>query len=239
MRILRSLYYWVIALGYFGPVLFILILRTFIQKPERYDPWLRRRVITLFKILGSEPRVEFAETIPQDRPLIFMANHSSLLDIPLMKAVIPLYFIGIVAHDQMDYFLYGPAVRRIGSIPIHRDNIRLSLKSFAAAKKLLDRGIHITVLPEGSRSKDGLLLPFKKLPFRFARESGASIVPIAISGVFSMKNKGSLHLYPGQIHVRFGPVIQAEKIANLDIDDLMELTRKRISSRLEPFEAGQ
>ena len=239
MRTLRSLYYWVIALGYFGPVLFILILRTFIQKPERYDPWLKRRAITLFKVLGSEPKVEFAEDIPGDQPLIFMANHSSLIDIPLLKAVIPQYFIGIVAHDQMDYFLYGSAVRRIGSIAIHRDNIRLSLKSFKAAQELLDQGIHITVLPEGGRSRDGLLLPFKKLPFRFAKESGASIVPIAISGVFNMKNKGSLHLNPGQIQVRFGPIIQAQKIADLDIDDLMGLTHHHIQALLEPFEAGQ
>ncbi len=238
MRALRSLYYWVIALGYFGPVLFILLLRTFIQKPEQYDPWLRRRVITLFKILGSEPTVEFAETIPQDRPLIFMANHSSLIDIPLLKAVIPQYFIGIVAHDQMNYFLYGPTVRRIGSIPIHRNNIRRSLKSFKTARDMLEKGIHITVLPEGGRSKDGLLMPFKKLPFRFARDSNASIVPMAISGVFAMKNKGSLHLNPGQIVVRFGPVISAEKIASLEIEELMELTRDQIYSRLEPLEAG-
>ncbi len=238
MRALRSLYFWMIALGYFGPVLAILILRSFFQKPQQFDPWIRRRVHTLFKLLKSEPTVVFAQDLPLDRPLIFMANHSSLIDIPLLKACIPQYFIGIVAHIQLDYFLYGPAVRRIGSIPIDRDNIRLSLQSFKAAKELLDQGIHITVLPEGGRSLDGKLMPFKKLPFRFAQESGASIVPIAISGVFNMKNKGSLHLTPGRICVRFASLIDPEQIASLELEDLMRLTRDRIVTLLEPFEAG-
>jgi len=233
----KSLYYWVIALGYFGPVLILLILRSFIQKPEDFDPWLRKRVQTLFSLLGSKPLIEFFEDLPTDRPLIFMANHSSLIDIPLLKAIIPRYFIGIVAHDQMDYFLYGVAVRRIGSIPIHRDNIRSSLKSFSEAKELLKQGKHITVLPEGGRSLDGKLLPFKKLPFHFAKDSGASIVPISISGVFSMKNKGSLHLNPGQLIVRFGEILNSEDILKMDEVELMDITRKRIHNGLEPREA--
>ncbi|NQV16504.1 1-acyl-sn-glycerol-3-phosphate acyltransferase [bacterium] len=214
-------------------------MRSYIQKPQQYDPWLKRRIITLFKILRSEPHVEFSEPLPLDQPLIFMANHTSLIDIPLLKASIPAYFIGILAHLQFSYFMYGPAARRIGSIPIDRENIRLSLKSFDKARELLQQGIHITVLPEGSRSKDGHLMPFKKLPFRFAKESNAAIVPMAISGVFKMKNKDSLHLTPGKIIIRFGSPIGVAKIASMETEDLMEVTRKEIYSLLEPFEAGE
>ncbi len=236
---IRSIYYWIVALGFFAPVLIVIILRSYFQKPEQMDPWIREKAQTLFRLLGSEPQVEFAEALPKHEPLIFMANHSSLIDIPLLKATIPAYFIGIVARMQLDYFLYGTAVRRIGSIPIHRDNIRLSLRSFDEAKATLDQGIHITVLPEGGRSLDGKLLPFKKLPFRFAKESGASIVPISISGVFSMKNKGSFHLNPSQLRVRFGKILRADEISKLDIVQIMEMTRERIEDGLEPFEAGK
>lgn len=238
MSSLKSAYYWVLGLGYIGPVLFILLLRTFFQDPKAYDPWLRRRLQRLFKLLNSEPQIEFAEELPSDQPLIFMANHSSLIDIPLLKAIIPKYFRGIIAHDQLNYFLYGAVARRMGNIPIHRENIRRSLQSFETAKALLNQGIHITVLPEGNRSLNGKLLPFKKLPFHFAKESGATIVPMAISGVFAMKNKGSLHLKPGTLVVRFGALIHAEQIAQIETEALMVLTRERIFALLEPFEAG-
>ncbi len=236
---LRSLYYWVIALGYFGPVLFILLIRTFFQDPEAYDPWIRSKLQRLFKLLNSEPQIEFSEELPSDQPLIFMANHSSLIDVPLLKAFIPKSFRGIIAHDQLNYFLYGTVVQRIGNIPIHRDNVRRSLQSFKKAQALLDQGIHITVLPEGNRSLDGKLLPFKKLPFHFAKQSGATIVPIAISGVFAMKNKGSLNLKPGSLVIRFCPLIHAEQLASLEIEELMELTHERIFTHLEAFEAGK
>jgi 1-acyl-sn-glycerol-3-phosphate acyltransferase len=238
MILLRSFYYWTVALGYIGPVLLITLIRTFFESPEAYDPWLRQRLQTLFKLLNSDPVLEFSEELPTDRPLIYMANHSSLIDVPLLKAVIPSYFKGIIAHDQLDYILYGSVVKRMGNIPIQRDNIRASLNSFKTARDQIDNGVHITVLPEGNRSLDGKLLPFKKLPFQFAKESGASIVPIAISGVFAMKNKASLNLKSGSLIVRFGPVISSEAMSQLEIDDIMDMTRERILSRLESFEAG-
>ena len=239
MRSLSSIYYWMIGLGYFGPVLFILLLRSFFQEPAAYDPWLKRCLNTLFKLINSTPELEFAEDIPVGEPLIFMANHSSLIDIPLLKAVIPGFFLGIIAEDQLKYPLYGSVVKRVGNIPIQRDNIRGSLKSFNHAKQRLQEGVHITVLPEGGRSLDGQLIPFKRLAFHFARESGAHIVPMSISGVFKMKNKGSFHLKPGKIIVRFGSIIRAETMADMDLDDILSATYKIIYNGLEPFEAGK
>ncbi len=238
MTNLRSLFYWVIGLGYFGPVLLVLIIRSLFQAPIDYDPWLRRRVAFLFRLVNSRPRVEFAEELPTDRPLIFMANHSSLIDVPLLKAIIPQYFVGIVSDHQLKFFLYGPAVKRMGSIAIDRSNARQSLRSFETAKDLLHQGINITVLPEGGRSLDGQLIPFKKLPFRFAKESGASIVPLSLSGVFSMKNKGSLQLRPGKLVARFGHIITPEEIALHDLEALIQKTYDAIQEGLEPFEAG-
>ncbi|MCF7808742.1 MAG: 1-acyl-sn-glycerol-3-phosphate acyltransferase [Candidatus Marinimicrobia bacterium] len=239
MIFLRSIYYWTIGLGYIGPVLLITLIRSYFQTPTSYDPWLRKRLQTLFRLLDSEPTIEFSEPLPDDKPLIFMANHSSLIDIPLLKAVIPHYFMGIIAHDQLHYPLYGKVVQRMGNIPIYRDNVRKSLRSFEEAKQRLEDGIHITVLPEGNRSLDGKLLPFKKLPFHFAEQCGAHIVPIAISGVFNMKNKHSIHLTPGNIVVRFGPIIDPNQVSEMDAQTLLEITRERIYSGLEAFESGE
>lgn len=239
MTRILSIYYWTIGLGYFAPVLLILLIRSFFQEPAAYDAWVRRRLKTLFRLLRSDPVVEYAEPLPEGEPLIFMANHSSLIDIPLLKAVIPQFFQGIIAEDQLKYPLYGTVVQRVGNIPIPRNSVRGSLKSFERARDELKRGVQITVLPEGGRSLDGGLIPFKRLVFRFARESGAHIVPISISGVFKMKNKGSFDLRPGKIVVRFAPVIRAETIAHQELDDILNRTYKAIYAGLEPFEAGR
>lgn len=239
MRQLLSLYYWSVGLGYFGPVMLLALLRSLFQAPQQYDPWLKKRVKRLFKLLNSTPLVEFAEPLPENRALIYMANHSSLIDIPLLKAVIPYYFRGIIAHDQLHYPIYGKLVSRMKNIPIYRNNVRKSLLSFKTAGAYLERGIHITVLPEGNRSLDGQLLPFRKLPFHFAKEAGAAIVPLSISGVFNMKSKHSMQLLPSRIVVRFGSIIPEEIVAASQVEDLMELTRKRIFEGLEPFERGE
>ena len=180
-----------------------------------------------------------SEELPEGEPLIFMANHSSLIDLPLLKAVVPKCYVGLLAENHTNYFMYGSMVKRMGNIPIKRENIRASLKSFNLAKQALQQGFPIVVLPEGGRSQDGQLVPFKRLVFRFAKDSGAHIVPISFSGVFNMKNKGSLHLNPGPITVRFGTVIRSETIAEMELDEVLSATYNAIYDGLEPFEAGK
>ena len=239
MRSLVSLYYWVVGWGYYGPVLLILFFRSYFQAPRTYDSWIRRRTLTLFKLLNCNPQIEYAEALPEGEPLIFMANHSSLIDLPLLKAVIPQCYVGLLAENHTNYFLYGSMVKRMGNIPIKRDNIRSSLRSFNKAKQALEKGFQVVVLPEGGRSPTGQLMPFKRLVFRFAKESCAHIVPVSFSGVFNMNNKNSFHLNPSPIVVRFGKLIQADAIATLELEDIMEATYQAIHKGLEPFEAGE
>jgi len=239
MRWLLSIYYWTIGLAFFAPLLVNLLIRSYLQSPHDYDAWLRGRLRRLFRLLNSDPQISYTEPLPKDEPLIFMANHSSLIDIPLLKAVIPQFFQGIIAEDQLNYPLYGAVVKRIGNIPISRKNIRTSIQSFQRAKQTLDKGIQITVLPEGGRSLDGRLIAFKRLVFRFVKDSGAHLVPMSISGVFKMKNKGSFNLQPGNIIVRFGPILRAEAMAEMDLDEILDVTRTAIHRGLEPFEAGE
>lgn len=239
MRALRSIYYWTVAWGYYGPVLLILYIRSYFQPPQSYDAWIRRRTLTLFRLLNCEPQLEYAEPLPEGEPLIFMANHGSLIDLPLLKAVIPSCYVGLLAENHTNYFMYGSMVKRMGNIPIKRENIRASLQSFNQAKQALEKGFPIVVLPEGGRSPNGQLIPFKRLVFRFAKDSRAHIVPVSFSGVFNMKNKGSFHLNPGPIVVRFRPLIRAEAIAKMELDEILSTTHEAIYEGLEPFEAGK
>lgn len=239
MRTLLSLYYWTVGWIYYGPVLLITFIRSYLQAPQSYDAWLRRRTLTLFKVLNCDVRIEYDEPIPKGEPLIYMANHGSLIDLPLLKAVVPEYYVGMLAENHTNYPIYGSMVKRMGNIPIRRENIRSSLESFNQAKKALGKGFPIVVLPEGERSRTGQLIPFKRLVFRFAKDSGAHIVPMSFSGVFNMKNKESFHLNPGPIVVRFGKLIRAEAIAKMELDEILTATYDTIQAGLEPFEAGE
>ncbi len=239
MRTLLSIYFWTVGWVYYGPILLILFFRSYFQPPQAYDAWLRRRTLTLFKLLNCKLKIEYAEDLPTGEPLIFMANHGSLMDLPLLKAVVPEYYVGMLAENHTNYPIYGALVKRMGNIPIRRENIRASLKSFNLAKRKLQEGFPIVVLPEGERSKNGQLIPFKRLVFRFAKESGAHIVPMSFSGVFNIKNKESFHLNPGPIIVRFQPIIRAETIADMDLDEVLSTTYTAIFNGLEPFEAGK
>ena len=191
MKTLLSIYYWTVGWIYYGPIILVTFFRSYFQAPQSYDAWLRRRTLALFKVLNCKVQIEYAEPLPTDEPLIYMANHGSLIDLPLLKAVVPEYYVGMLAENHTNYPVYGSLVKRMGNIPIRRDNIRSSLKSFNQAKEALEKGFPIVVLPEGERSPTGQLVPFKRLVFRFAKDSGAHIVPMSFSGVFNMKNKES------------------------------------------------
>lgn len=216
-----------------------LLIRSRFRTPEELDPGIKTRIRRIFRRLGVDLQIEFEEDLPPDRPFIFMANHTSLIDVPLLQAGVPRYFVGILAKHQFKFFLYGKAVQRLGHLAIDRNNPRQSLKVFQQAARHLKAGTSIVVLPEGGRSLDGHLMPFKKLPFRFAMESETAIVPVSISGAFQMKPKGSWRLVPGKLVLRFGSIIAVESPSKMDLNVLRDRVYHAIYEGLESLEKGE
>jgi 1-acyl-sn-glycerol-3-phosphate acyltransferase len=98
------------------------------------------------------------------------------------------------------------------------------------AKTVLKKGIHITTFVEGTRSRDGRLLPFKKGPFYLAQESGAPCIPVSISGTEGLMRKGSMKVLPGDVRVVFQSPIYARNFP--DREELMTAVRASIASGL-------
>jgi 1-acyl-sn-glycerol-3-phosphate acyltransferase len=88
-------------------------------------------------------------------------------------------------------------------------------------------------MPESSRTMDGELRPFKRLPFLLAKQAGVDLVPVGMSGLFSLKSKRSWHIRPGPLKLKFGEVIPAATVESLSIDELRDLTRERILALVE------
>ena len=127
--------------------------------------------------------------------------------------------------------MLGLAMRMGKFVPVARESNREAARvSVAAAADALKSGLHILIFAEGTRSKDGRLAAFKRGPFYLAKETGAPIVPVAISGTQTMMRKGSAAITPGLAKVAMLPAIDPKEFATRD--ELMKAVRAAISGAL-------
>ncbi len=178
-------------------------------------------------------RVEVAgvENVPVDRACIFMCNHVSNLDPPVVLPLLPGRSSVLLKKELMKIPLLGTAMRMAKFVPVERSSSReAAQRSVNAAAEALRLGLHILVFPEGTRSLTGRLSNFKKGPFFLARETGAPIVPVAVVGTRRMMRKGSFAVYPGSARVELLPVIQPGDYATRE--ELMAAVRAALADAL-------
>lgn len=228
MKYLISLYAWIFGSLFLLVFSFSAIFLSLFMRTERFDPLLKLCLKFFFKMIFVKVRVEGKENVLSGQTYLFMGNHASMFDIPLYEAYIPVFFRGVEALRQFKWPVYGWLIRRMGNIPIDRKNIHASIRSIKKTGGILRKGKSILILPEGTRTLDGKMLPFKKLPFLLAKQAGVPVVPIGISGLFHLKNKNSWLIRPRPISIRFGPPVSPEEIEALSNEELSNLIRQRI-----------
>jgi 1-acyl-sn-glycerol-3-phosphate acyltransferase len=136
-----------------------------------------------------------------------------------------------IKRSLLNIPVVGLGMRLAGFIPVDRDGrLESARESVQAASKVLASGVNISTFPEGTRSRDGKLLPFKKGPFYLAMESGAPIIPISIRGSERMMTKGSLRIKPGTAHLTFHPAVYPHQFATRE--ELAAAVRAAITSAL-------
>ena len=183
------------------------------------------------RVAGITTQVRGLENIPAGRSCIFMSNHVSNLDPPVLITVIPGRCAPLLKKGLMSIPILGTAMRQAGFVPVERGAGTASGRESAkAAAKALADGLHIMVFPEGTRSVDGRLSKFKKGPFFLAQQTGAPIVPVAVWGTEKMMGKGTARITPGMAHVQVLPAIEAGGFATRD--ELMEAVKVAIAAAL-------
>jgi 1-acyl-sn-glycerol-3-phosphate acyltransferase len=186
---------------------------------------------TGIRLAGIRTRVTGLENVPVSTPCIFMMNHISNLDPPVLLPLIPGRMAFLIKSELMKIPILGVGMRMGGFIPVERDQKRESaIASIERAAQVLASGVHITVFPEGTRSRDGCLLPFKKGPFFLAQQTGAPVIPISIHGTERMMRKGSLRIFPDEAHVHFHAPLHAQDFSTRE--ELMLAVRGAIASGL-------
>ena len=196
--------------------------------------WLARvwsRVVTGFA--GVRITVEGGQDLAPDRPYVFMANHASTVDIWALFVAIPVK-LRMIAKKQLGYIpLFGWAMRAGRFIFIDRQNPVAARRSMEEASRRIRGGQSVVLFPEGTRSRDGSLGPFKKGGFFLAINAGASIVPCAIKGTREVMPRRSPLLRSGHVVVRIGTPIPTDGLVDGDRGALLVRVRDEIARMLD------
>ncbi len=180
---------------------------------------------------GIRVKLSGLENVPAGRPCIFMANHASNLDPPIILPLIPGRTSILMKSSLMRIPILGTAMRMGKFVPIERGgSLEGSRRSVQAASDAIRSGLHLLVFPEGTRSPDGRLTSFKKGSFFLAERSGAPIIPVAIAGTERLMPKNSAGIHPGDVQVTYLPLIEPRDYPTRDA--LMEAVHSAISSAL-------
>jgi len=194
--------------------------------------WVAMWIVKMgVRAAGIRVEVEGIENIPAGRSCIFMCNHVSNLDPPVVLPVLPRRCSVLLKKELMSIPILGTAMRMGQFVPVERGGRRDAAQaSVKAAAEALRSGLSLMVFPEGTRSRNGRLSMFKKGPFFLAQQTGAPIVPIALSGTESMMRKGSVGITPGVARVRFLPVIEPSQFASRE--ETLRVVRTAIAEAL-------
>jgi len=184
-----------------------------------------------YRLIGIRIVTTGLDNVPPKTACIFMANHVSNLDPPALLPHIPGRTSAFVKSSLMKIPVFGWGLRLGEFVPVSRDgSITGAQESVTAARRVLEKGTHITTFVEGTRSLDGRMLPFKKGPFYLAMQTGASCIPISIYGTETMMAKGSQRISPGTAHIVFHPPIYPANFATRE--ELLAAVRAAIASGL-------
>jgi 1-acyl-sn-glycerol-3-phosphate acyltransferase len=174
------------------------------------DARARRFAARVVDRLHIDLTVEGRERVPPGRAYVYMSNHQSHLDIPILYASLPSPTIRMLAKTELFRIpVWGPALRQAEFVEVDRGNAERARAAIAQAAELVEDGVSVYLAPEGTRSRDGRLGPLKKGGFHLAVGTGAPIVPVAIRGTIDILPRGGKRMRTGlPVHVVIGAPIE-------------------------------
>ena len=158
---------------------------------------------------GVRAEVSGQENIRTGRATVYMPNHQSNCDPPAVIARLPPVLV-LAKEEFFRVPLLGSMMRKLGFIPVNRHSRSQAIEALDFAARKLKEGHSFMVFPEGTRSPDGRVQPFKKGPFIMAIKAGAPIVPVSVSGSRKIMPKGEWVLHPGAMRIVFHSSIPTE-----------------------------
>jgi 1-acyl-sn-glycerol-3-phosphate acyltransferase len=182
------------------------------------------------RLAGIQVETVGLDKIDPARTYIFMSNHVSNVDPPILMPLIPRRMSVMVKKELFRVPVLARLMRFGSLVPVDRGNRESGISAVRAAADVIRQGLNMTVYVEGHRSFDGKLLPFKKGPFYLAEECGVPIVPVTIAGTHYVMPKRRFAIKPGIVTVIFHSPIEPQDFGSREC--LMEKVRRAIDSGL-------
>jgi 1-acyl-sn-glycerol-3-phosphate acyltransferase len=209
------------------PVLLVCAFFGFRDAFLAYGRWMMR-VGRL--ILGIDVDVAGLDRLDRHTPYVFMSNHESFLDGPLLMTVIDRPARVIVKRFVFRIPVLGLGMRFSGYVPVDKEGTGAGRRSIARAAQLIkEKGYSFLIYPEGQRSWDGKLQPFRRGGFFLALETGTPIVPVSISGTFELMPRGRWLVKKGPVRIVFHEPISVDTSSQEEMSELMERVRAAVS----------
>jgi 1-acyl-sn-glycerol-3-phosphate acyltransferase len=211
-----------------------LLLYTVLMKNPNALYWAGARGTMFFvRAVGVRVSVKGAERIPPGTCL-FVANRTSSADAPAVVNAIPRRIAILLKKSLFKYPIVGQAFTLAHFIPVERSKHESAIASIEKAIAAMREGQSFLIYPEGTRSPDGRLQPFKKGAVVMAIKAGVPIVPVACSGAHRVMEKRSLVIHSGEILVEFLEPIDASRYTFEQREDLNEVVHDAMAAGLPP-----
>jgi len=187
----------------------------------------------LCRIAGIRVRVEGRKNIDPSQTYIFVGNHASQTDIWAFQGYIPHDFRWIAKKELFAVPIFGAAMRAVGFISIDRSRGRQAVKSLNDAAARIAEGTSVLIFPEGTRSPDGHLQPFKTGAIMLAIKAGVPVVPVGFNGTHQALPKGSLLARGGDVVLRIGNPLPTKDFKAKDKQELALVLQRQVAFLLD------
>jgi 1-acyl-sn-glycerol-3-phosphate acyltransferase len=232
--IARSFFHWALSAAFFFPVCtFLLLLGIFID-PRKNDGAQRMLCRITMRMAGAKLVVKRAPGFDPTRTCFLLVNHVNLFDPFVLYATVPQFFRGLELESHFRIPIYGWMMKRFGNVPVPDENRPSDLKRmWRLTRAALDSGVSLAVFPEGQRTRDGRVGPFKDGVFRMALQFGTPIVPVSVVGAYEFNKKKSWMIRPGVVTIYLHDVIETKDLRKEDVPALSERVHAIIAAPIE------
>jgi 1-acyl-sn-glycerol-3-phosphate acyltransferase len=205
-----------------------------LKKPKWYFKLAKSWSSVLLKASGIRISTVGSENIQKDESYIFISNHSSHFDIPVLLSSLS-DMVSLVYKEELEKIpVFGYALAKSPHISINRTHPKKAIESINNAVKHLETGASVLIFPEGTRSKDGNMGEFKRGAFMVASRSGKPIIPVSVSGTFPLLPKDGFNILGGNVTVKIHDVIDDYQIDSpADEKELMKRIKNIIENNLK------
>jgi 1-acyl-sn-glycerol-3-phosphate acyltransferase len=232
---LRTYLIWLVALPVFVAACVLIWLGSFVLRGRTLEAVLKTGCRAVLFVCGVRLRVRGRENLVPGRQVIAMMNHVNFFDPLVFQAAFPPALRGVEEERHFRWPVYGGTIRRLGMFPISRKDTASAVETMRRAAAWLREHPRFSfgIMPEGTRTLDGRLGPFKRGGFLMALETGLDILPVVQEGAFAVSRKGSLMIRPGRVDVTIGTPVPTAGYDKDSVGGLIERVRRAFLDRLE------